>query len=213
MTGNISSFRIKINFCFKFCHQKRLLKWCILTERHCRSCENIFYDYDVNSDGLLIDKFLEAAIHEACQLNNNKFIYLMSIMKICDYDIFSTGVNLKLFQLMTALGHRIKYLDDTWFFNILPTMDMSSIENKLFKVKNLWKIFVDDATNKISVKNILVEFSAGGVTDGHVEYARKKFSDRLNFDFLDFLTYLPLFIFMHDRIVSNPLERPDQRNI
>ncbi len=53
-----------------------------------------------------------------------------------------------------------------------------------------------------------MELQAGGLTGEHVEFV----VDRLNHDnkglveFLDYLTYVPLFVEIHDSIYDNPLD-------
>ena len=55
--------------------------------------------------------------------------------------------------------------------------------------------------------SLAVELQAGGLTQGHVEFV----VDRLNHEgrglveFLDYLTYVPLFVEIHDSISENPL--------
>ena len=90
---------------------------------------------------------------------------------------------------------------------MLPQLDLSTIENKVFKVKNLWNFLVDRSTKSIIISELLVEFKAGGVTKEHIEFAREKFKFKYSFDLLDYLTYIPLFVFIHDRIIKNPLEK------
>ena len=90
---------------------------------------------------------------------------------------------------------------------MLPQFDLSTIENKVFKVKNLWNFLVDRTTKSIIISELMVEFEAGGVTKEHIEFAKQKFSFKYSFDILDYLTYIPLFVFIHDRIIKNPLEK------
>ena len=92
---------------------------------------------------------------------------------------------------------------------MLPQFDLSTIENKVFKVKNLWNFLVDRSTKCIIISELMVEFEAGGVTKEHIEFARQKFSFKSSFDLLDYLTYIPLFVLIHDRIIKNPMEKKE----
>ncbi len=51
----------------------------------------------------------------------------------------------------------------------------------------------------------MIEFEAGGVTKEHIEFARNKFSDK-SFEISDYITYIPLFLTIHNRIVKDPLK-------
>ena len=60
----------------------------------------------------------------------------------------------------------------------------------------------------VTTGSLAVELQAGGLTSEHVEFV----VDRLNHEgkglveFLDYLTYVPLFVEIHDSIYGNPLD-------
>lgn len=60
----------------------------------------------------------------------------------------------------------------------------------------------------VTSSSLAVELQAGGLTQDHVEFV----VDRLNHEgkglveFLDYLTYVPLFVEIHDSIHGNPLD-------
>lgn len=182
-----------------------LLKWCILEDFRSKRCESVFSEYDKSNEGFLSGDKLLNAIESISKLNNLKLNYLFSVLNMCDVDPLKNGADAKLFSLILALASRIKHLDDNWFSNMLPQFDLYTIENKVFKIKNLWNYLADQYTKTIYINDIIIEFEAGGVTSGHVNYAREKFSGKTHFDLLDYLTYIPLFVHIHDRIISNPL--------
>lgn len=182
-----------------------LLRWSILKTSQIRACEEAFDDHDTDQKGYLSVEELLRAINSVISLSNVKYNYLISLLSLCN--ISSHLIDLKLFTLIVSLAHRVKYLDDKWFKNILPQLDLSTVENKLFKVRNLWSYLVDKQTRTINISELMVEFEAGGVTEEHVEYARSKFASRSHFDLLDYLTYIPLFVYIHDRIVQNPFDK------
>lgn len=184
-----------------------LLKWCILKDLTTRQCEKAFQMFDLKRRGFLAGDQLLAAIESISKLNNLKLNYLFSVLKLCDAEPLKNGADLKLFSLIMALAARINHLDDDWFKNMLPSLDLSTVENKVFKAKHLWKVLSDARTRTIDMHDLMIEFEAGGVTAEHVQFAREKFSDKSEFDILDYLSYIPLFVYIHDRIVSNPLHQ------
>lgn len=62
------------------------------------------------------------------------------------------------------------------------------------------------STKTIEINELMIEFEAGGVSNEHLRFAKEKFSNKFEFDLIDYLSYIPLFVFIHDRIVSNPLD-------
>lgn len=71
---------------------------------------------------------------------------------------------------------------------------------------------VNPKTKTFSIYELIIEFEAGCVSKDHIEYAKRKFADKLYFDITDYLTYIPLFLFIHDRIVKNPFLVTSQSN-
>ena len=64
---------------------------------------------------------------------------------------------------------------------------------------------MDPDTNKISIDQLCVDLRAGGVSLEHEFEVREKLSHTDAIDLLDFLTYIPLFIMIHESVVENPL--------
>ena len=60
----------------------------------------------------------------------------------------------------------------------------------------------------VTTASLGVELQAGGLTQEHVEYVvdRLNHEDRGLVEFLDYLTYVPLFVEIHDAIYGNPLD-------
>ena len=76
--------------------------------------------------------------------------------------------------------------------------------------QRLWEVNVDPETMKISIDQLCIELRAGGVSYEHECEVREKLSHLVSLDLLDFLTYVPLFIMIHESVVNNPLD--DTRN-
>ena len=133
----------------------------------------------------------------------------MRILSLCDQDPFKYGADKKTFSVVLALGKKINELDDEWFYNLLPTLNALSIENKVFKVKNLWNFLVDKETKTVRLDELLIEMQAGGVTQEHLKYAKEKFVGKSYFDLLDYLTYIPLFVHIHQKIIRDPFNQSD----
>ena len=60
----------------------------------------------------------------------------------------------------------------------------------------------------MTTNSLAVELQAGGLTEEHVVYVvdRLNHEDKGIVEFLDYLTYVPLFVEIHDTISGNPLD-------
>lgn len=58
----------------------------------------------------------------------------------------------------------------------------------------------------VSVNSLIVELMAGGLTADNIKSVMSKFDrEKKGFvEFLDYLTYVPLFVEIHQRIVEDP---------
>lgn len=184
-----------------------LMRWSIVRDSQRVACQKAFGLYDAHGRGRLSGDALVNAIRSVCPLDNLHMNYLLSVMSLCEVNPFTEGASLQLFAIMVSLAQRVKCLDSDWFQNVLPKLNMASVENKVFKVKNLWNHLVDRQSKTLCIEDVLTEFEAGGVTHEHVMFARDKFSTKTHFDLMDYLTYIPLFVYMHDHIVENPFDQ------
>lgn len=126
------------------------------------------------------------------------------ILQLAGYSITS-GADFKLFSILAALSQRITAVDD-WIKGLMDAIDFKLLEMKLFMCKSLWECNVDPETNKISLDQLCVELRAGGVSIQHEIEVRERLSHLQALDLFDFLTYIPLFIMLHESIVDNPLD-------
>jgi hypothetical protein len=187
-----------------------LARWCIFRDGQNKKFEAVFDELDYMDKGYMNGESLIFALEKCLPLNNLKMTYLMRVMGLLDVDPFKFGANKKTFCVIAALGQRIQQLDDEWFRNLLPRLDLKSVENKVFKVKKLWDFLVDQDTKRVRLDDLMIEMKAGGVSNEHIVYAQEKFSDKISFDLLDYLTYVPLFIHIHEKICINPFNQNDQ---
>lgn len=71
----------------------------------------------------------------------------------------------------------------------------------------LYEGHVDNPNGTIPLKSLSVELIAGGLSKEHLDFVTDKFNrtQKGYVEYMDFLTYVPLFVELHDRICSNPL--------
>mgnify|MGYP001551300118 CR=1 FL=1 len=72
--------------------------------------------------------------------------------------------------------------------------------------QDLWECNVDKDTSTITIDQLCVELRAGGVSYEHEKEVREILGTKFSLDLLDFITYIPLFIMIHQSVVLNPLD-------
>lgn len=89
----------------------------------------------------------------------------------------------------------------------LPNSYIPVIQPRLFFFfwQRLFSCYVDEAKKTISLEELILGLTAGGLTADQKEQTLKVLGKTASLDFLDFLTYMPLFIHIHDHIMQDPL--------
>ncbi|XP_052810077.1 caldesmon-like isoform X3 [Mya arenaria] len=187
-----------------------LAKYCIFTKGNIEMYRHAFEAVDDTGIGWLEGEDVMIALRGV----NNKLTeaeeeYLYRVLELTGYQI-THGADFKTFSVLAALSHRISMLDH-WMKNLIGQMDFKALEMKMFKCRSLWECNVDKETNSIPIDQLCVDLRAGGVSLEHELEVREKLSHLHALDLLDFLTYVPLFITIHEAVVRNPLD--DSRTI
>lgn len=118
-------------------------------------------------------------------------------------------LNIKLFSAVAALSEKVKQVDPM-IRKLINKFNFQALEVKMEKCKELFFLLEDNDNvldGKITADMLAVELAAGGISPEHVDYIINKFNRDQDgmVEFLDFLIYVPLFIEIHQRIISNPL--------
>lgn len=71
--------------------------------------------------------------------------------------------------------------------------------------QRLFLCYVDEEKKIISLEELMLGLTAGGLTADQKEQTLKILGRTASLDFLDFLTYIPLFIHIHDHILQDPV--------
>ncbi|XP_058842203.1 uncharacterized protein LOC131697438 [Acipenser ruthenus] len=122
-----------------------------------------------------------------------------------DYHITDGLTDLRLFAVMASLSQKIATLDD-FMRSLIGRMDFKSLELKLYRARQLFLCNIDSQSNSISVDQLVLELKAGGISEEHEEAVCRELKHIQSLDLLDFLTYLPLFVLIHNSVISNPLD-------
>ena len=91
--------------------------------------------------------------------------------------------------------------------HLIGQMDYKILDLKMYMCKMLWECNVDRDLNKIPLDQLCLDLRAGGVSNENIDEVREKLSHLEALDLLDFMTYIPLFIMVHEHVVDNPLNQ------
>ncbi|XP_071854255.1 uncharacterized protein [Apostichopus japonicus] len=119
-------------------------------------------------------------------------------------------LNFKLFAVVAALSEKVSRLEP-FIRKLINQMDFDALDVKMQRAKELFHLLEEEdvfgnRTGEIPVRNLAYELEAGGLKEDHIQMVTDKFDreDKGVVDFLDYVTYIPLFIDIHDSIVSDP---------
>ncbi|PIK38398.1 hypothetical protein BSL78_24766 [Apostichopus japonicus] len=131
-------------------------------------------------------------ISGAQKLTEKEESYIIRVLELAEYSI-SQGTDFKLFSVLAALSQKIVSID-TWVRNLINSMDLTTLEWKITKAKELFEWCVEEDSRSLRLEKLLVELKAGGVSENHQEEVRLTVGSKESWDLIDFLSYLPLFI-------------------
>ncbi|XP_068133034.1 uncharacterized protein [Hyperolius riggenbachi] len=190
-----------------------LAKYCIFSQEKLAEYKRAFEAVDADEDGYLDCLQVLMALKEIVPTNalsDAEEFYVYRILEIVDYYVTDGLTDLRLFAVMASLAQKIAALD-SFMRSLIDHVDFKALELKMYKAKQLFLCNIDAESKTISVEQLLVELKAGGISREHEEAAQLQLSHIKNLDILDFLTYLPLFVLIHNSVISNPLD--DSRKI
>ncbi|XP_077328273.1 uncharacterized protein LOC143962744 isoform X2 [Lithobates pipiens] len=190
-----------------------LAKYCIFSQEKLAEYKRAFEAVDTDEDGYLDCLQVLMALKEIVPsnaLSDAEELYVYRILEIVDYYVTDGLTDLRLFAVMASLAQKIAALD-SFMRSLIDHMDFKALELKMCKAKQLFLCNIDAESKSISVDQLLVELKAGGISREHEEAAQLQLSHIKKLDILDFLTYLPLFVLIHNSVISNPLD--DTRKI
>ena len=65
--------------------------------------------------------------------------------------------------------------------------------------------YADEESKTMSLEHLMLELSAGGLPEARRRDVLATLGQTTHLDFFDFLSYIPLFLHIHDNILNNPL--------
>jgi len=182
-----------------------LTKYCIISEGQANYYHRIFKTFDEDNDGFLFPEDVLEALESVNSnlLSDSHISYIYRVLELCDCSL-DAGADFKLFSVVAAFSQRVAVLDE--FAKILISkLDFRELDFKLQRAKRLFLCYVDEAKRTISLEELMLGLTAGGLTAEQKEQTLKVLGKTTALDFLDFLTYIPLFIHIHDHILQDPL--------
>ncbi|XP_069760482.1 uncharacterized protein [Narcine bancroftii] len=185
-----------------------LEKYCIFSREDLALYKEKFREVDNNIDGYLSCTELVTALKEMvplAALTDSEESYIYRILESLDYHVADGLTDLRLFTVMVSLARKITALNG-FTRSLIGSMDLKALDLNVYKAKQLFLCNLEAGSNMMTVEQFLLELKAGGISQLHEEKVRQELQHTRNLDLLDFLTYLPLFVLIHNLVVSNPLD-------
>ncbi|XP_019370903.1 PREDICTED: uncharacterized protein LOC109296123 [Gavialis gangeticus] len=190
-----------------------LAKYCIFSQEKLAKYKRAFEAVDTDGDGYLNCMQVLMALKEIVPseaLTDAEELYVYRILEIVDYYVTDGLTDLRLFAVMASLAQKIASLDN-FMKSLIGRMDFKALELKIYKAKQLFLWNIDSQSCSFTVDQFLVELKAGGISEEHEAAVQRELQHIQKLDVLDFLTYLPLFVLIHNSVIANPLD--DSRTI
>nr|XP_025034725.1 uncharacterized protein LOC102445632 [Pelodiscus sinensis] len=190
-----------------------LAKYCIFSQEKLAKYKRAFEAVDTDGDGYLNCLQVLMALKETVPSNaltDAEELYIYRILEIVDYYVTDGLTDLRLFAVMASLAQKIAALDN-FMRSLIGRMDFKALELKMYNARQLFLCNIGSHSSSITVDQLLVELKAGGISEEHKKAVQRELRHIQELDLLDFLTYLPLFILIHNSVVANPLD--DSRTI
>ncbi|CAB1413848.1 unnamed protein product [Pleuronectes platessa] len=183
----------------------------ILVADICKQMLDFLAKYCIFSQEKLED-YKRAFDEEDEMLSDEEEIYVCRILEMVDFRMTDGLVDLRLFSVIASLAQKIATMDE-FMRSLIGSTDFRSLEVRLFKAKRLFLFLLEEPRGAdgaqqgfISAEQLLLELKAGGI---HLEQEPAITLQLQQFpplDLLDFLAYLPLFMLIHNSVISNPLD-------
>ncbi|XP_052249404.1 uncharacterized protein LOC127857089 isoform X2 [Dreissena polymorpha] len=149
---------------------------------------------------------VEAALQQVNNklLSDREFQYIYFVLDLPKRE----KINFRLFSVVAALSEKVTQMDPV-IRKLINKVDYNALDIKMEKSKELFQLLQDETQMPVGncpADILAVELTAGGLTPEHTNYVLSKFNrEGKGFaDFLDFVTYVPLFVEIHRRIIQDP---------
>ncbi|BFZ09604.1 hypothetical protein BsWGS_12644 [Bradybaena similaris] len=181
-----------------------LARYCILNPENTETYRHIFDQVDEQGRGWLSQEQTAVALKEVNgKLTGAEQQFLFRIMEVTGYSA-TDGADFRLFATLAALSQKISSLD-SWMRLMVREVNFQLLEMKTFLCKRLWEVCVDPNTSYMDLDILMLELRSGGISHGHQEQVRRQLGRLTSLDLVDFLTYCPLFVHIHQTVIDNPL--------
>eukprot|EP00730_Choanoeca_flexa_P000877 TRINITY_DN10378_c0_g1_i1.p2 TRINITY_DN10378_c0_g1~~TRINITY_DN10378_c0_g1_i1.p2 ORF type:complete len:287 (+),score=41.96 TRINITY_DN10378_c0_g1_i1:1661-2521(+) len=182
-----------------------LSKYCILTPEQLRQYRLVFDSLDRSNSGELSHVEVEFGLKTVNKqiITRQELDYVSVVLEVQQV----RALNFRMFAVIAALSERVVGLD-MLVKGLINAMDAHALATKLSKCKDLFYILDERRQGSVDVEDLGHELHAGRISEEHESIIIDKFTEdgKDEVDFLDFLTYIPLFLEIHDTINENPFE-------
>ena len=187
-------------------------RYCIISEPKRKQYLQIFSALDVDRTGLLDTDSAVAGLKSVNNelISDDEINYVQTVMRVCAHankiDDVNVPCHFELFAIMAALSEQVHGLDEM-VKDCIHQMDFEALEKKIVKSKDLFVLNADEYM-EMHVDDLNVMLEAGRIEpeEKDVVIGALAKDDTTQLNFFDFVSYLPLFVNIHDDITKNTLK-------
>eukprot|EP00037_Helgoeca_nana_P029209 m.347573 g.347573 ORF g.347573 m.347573 type:complete len:1593 (+) comp27925_c0_seq4:270-5048(+) len=182
-----------------------LSQFCILSDAQLAKYHKVFDHVDTDMDGKLSMDELKFGIRtvNSNMISNKEVTYVDAVLDLR----LVKDVNFRMFSVIAALSERVVGLD-RMVRDMVNYTDFRAMETKMDACKHMFYLLDETRDGLVPMDNLMYQVRAGRISPEHEKVIIDRFSEdgKLYVDFLDFLTYLLLFLEIHETINENPFD-------
>eukprot|EP00035_Acanthoeca_spectabilis_P032893 m.21032 g.21032 ORF g.21032 m.21032 type:complete len:1607 (+) comp5648_c0_seq1:229-5049(+) len=182
-----------------------LSQFCILSDAQTAMYRKVFDHIDTDLDNMLSLDELQFGIRTVNKnmISNREMTYIDTVLELR----LVKEVNFRMFSVIAALSERVVGLD-RMVRGMVNSTDFRAMEAKMNACKQMFYLLDEKRDGLVPMDMLMYQVRAGRISPEHEKIIIDKFSEdgKTYVDFLDFLTYLLLFLEIHDTINENPFD-------
>lgn len=182
-----------------------LARFCVLPEDKLHVFKQVFDAIDLDKDETISMDELNFGIRSVNQsmITSKESEYVNTVLEVR----FAPAIDFQCFAVICALSEKVVALD-RFVKHKINKMNPEAMELKINGCKDMYYMLDEKKDGFVEFDMLMREVRAGQITQEHEDIIIDKFMEngKSHVDFLDFLTYIPLFMEIHDTINMSPLD-------
>ena len=182
-----------------------LSRFCVLPDDKLHVFRQVFDAIDLDKDETVTMEELNFGVRSVNQsmITSKEAEYVNTVLEVR----LAPEIDFQCFAVICALSEKVVALD-RFVKHKINKMNPEAMELKINGCKDMYYMLDEQQDGFVEFEMLMREVRAGQITQEHEDIIIDKFMEngKSHVDFLDFLTYIPLFMEIHDTINLSPLD-------